>query len=121
MIDRPTPHFLRFVRALAFVSGTAAGLSACSSPPATDDSPDATPYDGQSTGIDVSLQDAYDGHAVGVAPYDAGDVSADAQDATPYDGGPVGIGPLPDAANDSDTIYDGHPVGVVVMLDSGHD
>ena len=104
MIERPaTPHFLRFVRALAFVSGAAGSVSACASTAGTSDASEDSPYDGASHGIGPSVDagittmpDVYDGASTGID---------------------AGIIPGADATG----VHDGAVIGVVVMVDSGHD
>ena len=138
----PTPHYLRFARALALVS-TAAATAGCG---------------GSTTSADASADVAlpYDGVAVGVAPYDGGErglsTNPDAQtpvvDAAvdsgvpiydgafvgadvppePYDGRPVGVAPLTDAQVDDTPATDvpaatDVPIihGVIIHLDASTD
>lgn len=100
----PTPHFLRFVRALAFVTGAAGSVSACASTAGPSDGSDApSPYDGASHGIGPSI-DA----GISTMP----DV---------YDGASTGIDAWVDTGTDAANPHDGAIIGVVVMVDSGHD
>ena len=112
-MDRALPHFLRFTRALALVSGVAVfpgcGGAIDTGPGNCDGNGNCKPYDGGPTGTPVADNDSgiigggvvgyYDGSVMGTAPYDGGptgtpvviDAGITAYDAGPYDGGPVGV------------------------------
>lgn len=97
------PHFVRFCRALALLSGASlvVGCSSNSTSTETSDAKSDSPYDGVVVGVapcDGGCGVTFDG---GVKPYDGGDDSA-------YDG------------ETTDTAYDGHPVGVT-PYDGGSD
>ena len=129
------PHFLRFTRALALVSGI--GLpalgAACGGQVDSlgDPTADRQPYDGADGGIQQDPDpgagggvkappdaEAYDGRPMGaVACEDGGcGVQGPPEDASVYDGAPVGVVPLNDAG-----VYDGMVMGVVPYRDAATD
>ena len=130
LIDFPSniPHFLRVVRALAKVSGTAlavsaaaAGAFACGAQvdvgasAASGGGGGSGGYTGHPMGSAVMYPDGgYDGAPVGTAPYDGGPIGKVAIDRG-YDGGPVGDEAFPDAS------YDGGPVGTAPFDAGGPD
>jgi hypothetical protein len=98
------PHYLRFCRALALLSGTPLLIGACSSTGDTSQSNDAASdgapacdggcgvtVDAGGVSFDAGFDSAYDGHPVGVAPGDAAADTADDAEDTAYDGHPVGV------------------------------
>lgn len=112
------PKYLMCARALALLSGLAAGAAGCGQSLVPQSGPkDAAgqTYDGGSLGSAL----AYDGAVMGVrinpdahpTPYDGGVVGVRAIDAhpTPYDGGVVGVRPIP---------YDGGAVGLRLNPDA---
>jgi hypothetical protein len=133
-MNRALPHFLRFTRALALVSGVAVlpgcGGAVDTGPGNCDGNGNCKPYDGGPTDNDSGVIGGgvvgyYDGSVMGTAPYDG---SATGTPPSPYDGGPTGTSVI-DAgitAYDAGT-YDGGPMGVPVeppdaeALDSSDD
>ena len=108
------PKYLMCARALALLTGLAAGATGCGSSLVPENGPkDAATqtYDGGIMGL---RPPPYDGSFIGIgAPYDGGVVgSGPILDAHPtaYDGAVIGIGPLPP--------YDGGDIGVRVNPDA---
>ena len=112
------PKYLMRARALALLSGLAAGAAGCGQSLVPGSGPkDAAgqTYDGGFLG----LAPAYDGAVMGLrpipdahpTPYDGGVVGVRPIDAhpTPYDGGVVGVRPIP---------YDGGAVGLRINPDA---
>ena len=102
------PKYLMCARALALLTGLAAGAAGCGSPLVPASGPkDAAgqSYDGSFFGVRIKA----DAHPI---PYDGGVVGSridpDAHP-TPYDGGVVGVRPIP---------YDGGAVGLRINPDA---
>jgi hypothetical protein len=106
------PHFVRFTRALALVTGCAGAIACSGTGRVEGDQRCASVYDGcptgtlkipgYSTGVDASPPHPYDGGPTGTPPvYDGGEMGT-------TDGGEVGPPILTDAAPD----YDGWVTGL---------
>ena len=109
-MDRALPHFLRFTRALALVSGVAV-LPGCggaidTGPGNCDGNGNCKPSDGgraEDGSIGGGVVGYYDGSVMGTAPYDG---SVTGLPPSTYDGGPTGTPVVIDAGI---TAYDASP------------
>ena len=104
-MESTTPHFLRFARALALLSGTVAIAACSSSPTAAETAGDAiadgadsnTPYDGACCGALASDSTPFPGDTADASSADSSDSGADSGDADtrPPPGGPLDPPELP--------------------------